>query len=169
MSKGQELVLDTMECAHGYALNDLLKDAPFALTRHPQPWGFDPALIHDVLTNFNAYTLDTIAQELDRSTSIKCLIHIEGGHSDAALQLHVANSFKGLGARHALVKRKHNGDIRMIIYSYYTNNPNLHLSWHVFFNPSVKMVKFPEITEAVNAFRTMFSANEGNKHVKKST
>ena len=171
MGKMQEQVLDTMECAAEITLVGLFEDTDFEHFVFAPKWGFDPKIIDEVLSNLGKYTLESLVDGLERTPSFVYNVANDPYAKVTRLQVHVANSYSGLGARHAIVYRLNNDEIRMVIYSYYSNNPDFHLSWHVFFNPSVSKIKYGELNNVLGALVEMFKVHgqRKGKHVKKST
>lgn len=145
--------LTTKECPYAYALNESVKRSECDLFRKAQSWGFDPKIIEQILTTWRPNTLSGLSVSMSQYPHVGFTLP----SSRRQVRCYVANQFQWLGARHIIICEDH-GDIRFAIYSYYTNNPDLHLSWHMFYDPSMKRVMFDEISEVVNTFAKTFKS-----------
>ena len=157
-------MLTTKEVFNEPYYGEFLTGDQYGMFRVPQVWGFDPTIISNTLTDLNNTSLLMLAQSIEMSTGVTRQID---GPFNGRVTLYVANSFAGLGARHAIILRGGNNKVGAIYYSYWTNNPDFHLSWHVFYD---ELIAEPSLRQEANVLTTLARLFNGDPtHVKQST
>lgn len=158
-----ECALTTDEFPCYSPLNHAITDSNFRPLHRGADWGFDPKIFEYTLTHLDQSSLDGVLAELREYH------HFDYVKSDSEMiQGFVSKTFSGLGARHAFAYIVQ-GVPRGIIYGYYTNNPDLHLSWHYLFDPRVQCFSYDEMLRVTELIREQLYVYSGEPHVKKRT
>lgn len=157
--KRMECQLTTDEWSLSHIMDAILDRCTFPPMRRGSSWGFNPTIMDNALVALNKYTLNDVADAL------RGVPHFDYVHDDVKSVLcYVSTPFKGLGARHLFVYRLF-GEVRAIVYSYYTNNPYLHLTWHYLYNPIERKITQKEregITNVIKEQMRVFAGEQPN-------